>query len=472
MFFNYLILTSVGLTTREQCEQAVLEVTGQKQDGSVKLFDVIGAFDSPRFIFDRDNQRFVLSKATLFTDSADHFTEYFRNRYNYIYQRVLRNPIFANKSVTVKDNSSNKYKLKPLEALYGCNVLMENITVFGMITQIQPGQWYIEDFNGAVRLDLSKVEYGPGLICDGTFVLCDGSYEQDVLYANVISLPPSETASVTRAQFGDINFFGGELTTCAAANQVLVSKEIEDPNAFIVFLSCVHLDNSEVMNKLHILFTGYSKSPPIAFVMCGPFVSPRARVDPCGFLAENLKKLGQLISSVEGLKEKSKFVFVPAMEDAGSLSVYPRPPLLSSVTAGLTKQVKSAIFTTNPCRIQYCTKEIVVFREDLIPKMFKCRVNSPKDNLTHHFTRTLVSAGNLALLPLSTMPVYWQYDHAMSLHPLPNLVIAADNYYPYTEESSGCIVSNPGSFPLSKFNFKVYYPASNEVEDSAISGDF
>lgn len=44
-----------------------------------------------------------------------------------------------------------------------------------------------------------------------------------------------------RAQFGDINFFGGELTTCAAANQVLVSKEIEDPNAFIVsVLICMH----------------------------------------------------------------------------------------------------------------------------------------------------------------------------------------------------------------------------------------
>lgn len=70
-----MFVASVGLTTREQCEQAVLEVTGQKQDGSVKLFDVIGAFDSPRFIFDRDNQRFVLwvEQSTKLTSCSEIF---------------------------------------------------------------------------------------------------------------------------------------------------------------------------------------------------------------------------------------------------------------------------------------------------------------------------------------------------------------------------------------------------------------
>ena len=33
------------------------------------------------------------------------------------------------------------------------------------------------------------------------------------------------------------------------------------------------------------------------------------------------------------------FVFVPAMEDIGSVSIFPRPPLFPSVTASFTKQV-------------------------------------------------------------------------------------------------------------------------------------
>lgn len=72
------------------------------------------------------------SKATLFTDSADHFTEYFRNRYNYIYQRVLRNPIFANKSVTVKDNSSNKYKVEfYVPSIISNNYRLSSLTITG-----------------------------------------------------------------------------------------------------------------------------------------------------------------------------------------------------------------------------------------------------------------------------------------------------------------------------------------------------
>ena len=72
-------------------------------------------------------------------------------------------------------------------------------------------------------------------------------------------------------------------------------------------------------------------------------------------------------------------------------------------------QVKNAVFTTNPCRIQYCTKEIVVFREDLIPKMFRCRVNSPTDDLPEH-----VSCLNLVLdhKLYSCLPPFIVNEHA------------------------------------------------------------
>ena len=47
-----------------------------------------------------------------------------------------------------------------------------------------------------------------------------------------------------------------------------------------------------------------------------------------------------MIASIPNLKDGgTQFVFVPAMGDPGSLSVYPRPPLQPSVTAPFSKQV-------------------------------------------------------------------------------------------------------------------------------------
>ena len=37
------------------------------------------------------------------------------------------------------------------------------------------------------------------------------------------------------------------------------------------------------------------------------------------------------------------------------------------------------------------------------------------------------------------------YTHAMSLYPLPNVIVAADSYYSYTKEYAGCTVLNPVS---------------------------
>lgn len=58
LLFMCVFTVGVGLITRQQCEQAVLEVTGQGRDGTVKLFDVISAFDAPRYIYDREQQKF------------------------------------------------------------------------------------------------------------------------------------------------------------------------------------------------------------------------------------------------------------------------------------------------------------------------------------------------------------------------------------------------------------------------------
>jgi len=56
-------------------------------------------------------------------------------------------------------------------------------------------------------------------------------------------------------------------------------------------------------------------------------------------IVECFKILGKMIAQHPKLKEQTRFIFVPAMDDIGGLAVYPRPPIPPSVTAVLRKQV-------------------------------------------------------------------------------------------------------------------------------------
>lgn len=47
------------------------------------------------------------------------------------------------------------------------------------------------------------------------------------------------------------------------------------------------------------------------------------------------------------------------------------------VTDELKKLVPKAVFATNPCRIQYCTREIVVFRANLVTKFLQGSLYKP-----------------------------------------------------------------------------------------------
>jgi hypothetical protein len=52
-------------------------------------------------------------------------------------------------------------------------------------------------------------------------------------------------------------------------------------------------------------------------------------------------------------------------------------PLPKLITGEFQQKIPSSIFTSNPCRIQYCTQEIVVIREDLVTKMCRNTIHFP-----------------------------------------------------------------------------------------------
>ncbi|CAF4232417.1 unnamed protein product, partial [Rotaria magnacalcarata] len=92
-------------------------------------------------------------------------------------------------------------------------------------------------------------------------------------------------------------------------------------------------------------------------------------------------------------------------------------PLPSSINDILKKRIRHLHLATNPVRIQYCTQEIVIFREDLLQKLCRYCIKLPSDNLPMHLCHTLVTQAHLSPLPVYMTPIYWAYDHALHLYP-------------------------------------------------------
>ncbi|KAB0374771.1 hypothetical protein FD755_013263 [Muntiacus reevesi] len=253
------------------------------------------------------------------------------------------------------------------------------------------------------------------------------------------------TLSKLKAYYGNINFFGGPSNTSVKTSAKLKQLEDENKDAMFVFISDVWLDQVEVLEKLHIMFSGYSPAPPTCFILCGNFSSAPYGKNQVQALKDSLKTLADIICEYPNIHQSSRFVFVPGPEDPGFGSILPRPPFAESITNEFRQRVPFSVFTTNPCRIQYCTQEIIVFREDLVNKMCRNCVRFPSSNLDipNHFVKTVLSQGHLTPLPLYVCPVYWAYDYALRVYPVPDLLVIADKYDPFTLTNTECLCINP-----------------------------
>uniref|UniRef100_A0A3B3YGF5 DNA polymerase epsilon subunit n=1 Tax=Poecilia mexicana TaxID=48701 RepID=A0A3B3YGF5_9TELE len=443
---------------------------------SYNVFNIIGAFDVPRYIYSVERKKFVPISMTshpapglcgLARDKA----ELFRERYTILQQRTYRHELFTPPAIgAAVVEGQNKFQLRTIEALLGSSAKLGEVIVLGMITQLKEGKFYLEDPSGTVQLDMSK--FHNGLYTESCFVLAEGWYEDSVFHVNGFGFPPTESSSATRAYYGNINFFGGPSSTSVKASSKLKQLEEENEDAMFVIVSDVWLDSVEVTEKLNIMFSGYAALPPTCFIFCGNFSSAPYGKTQIKSLRESLKTLADVICSYPSIHSSSRFVFVPGPEDPGPGSILPRPPLAEHITQDFQQRVPGSVFTTNPCRIQYCNQEIIIMREDLVNKMCRNCVRLPNSNLDipNHFVKTVLSQGHLTPLPLYVSPVFWAYDYSLRVYPVPDVIVFADKYDPFSISSTDCLCLNPGSFPRSGFTFKVYYPSNRTVEDSKLQG--
>ncbi len=148
-----------------------------------------------------------------------------------------------------------------------------------------------------------------------------------------------------------------------------------DFGEYMVVLSDVFLDQPKVLQKLSVLFDGYSKAdiPVCMFVFMGNFVSKKL-----GTSSGDLKRLRSyfdglcdVITRYSSLAQHSQFLFLSGPGDSNLSvgNVLPRTGLAPYFTQKLRDKLKHVHFATNPCRVLYYSHEICFFREDLLHRV-------------------------------------------------------------------------------------------------------
>ncbi|EDV51062.1 DNA polymerase epsilon subunit 2 [Drosophila erecta] len=458
---------------RAALEKAINELNRVGLDEGETVFALIDAFTVPRFRYNQRVKKFELDTQPRQLLTAPRMkSDYMQQRYAMLLQKTLRHDLFA--PAVIQDGvgaeaQAKKFKLQFAENLLATSAMKEAV-VLGLLTQLKEGKFYVEDPTGCVQLDLTGARFHAGFFCEGCFVLAEGNYNNGVLKVDGLGFPPAEPANSSRAFFGTANTWGGESAKLLKYSAGLQELERTNTETTIVFLSDVRLDLPVVMDKLRQLFVGYDSCPPQAIVLMGPFTTSTRNHHE---LRHHLDALGGLAAGCEQLRKQTDLILVPSSEDPTAPNILPRAPIPECLAAGLLKAWPRTQLATNPCRLQYCTQQIVVCRLDLMAKFCRNTLHFPEDTsqIEQHFARTIVCQGHLVPIHPIAMPVHWDYDPALWLYPLPDLIVMGDSCQSFSSSQHGCTVLNTGSFVKSKFAFKVYIPATRTIEDSEIPDD-
>ncbi|KAJ5650020.1 DNA polymerase alpha/epsilon subunit B [Penicillium longicatenatum] len=338
----------------------------------------IDAFDLPRLTYNVDKKYFeaIKSKPTLFP-CPSHKTALFRDRYNLVYQRLLRNETFQSslgviRVPSLQRSASNlatqqSYKLTPIANLLGRSG--SSHLLLGLLSTSPTGDLSLIDLTGSVALDLSHARMIPedgAWFAPGMIVLVDGIYEEEemvqgsVLGGNSgvggtigghfvgvsICGPPCERRDISLCTnsrqgsgelsssggFGWVDFLGiGSERAQGARMRKIQEKCLRgEPEAMeapprlkMAVMSEINLDNMRALDALRRVFSTYNDlalaDRPQTFVLIGNFVQ-KAIINGGGRAGsieykEHFDSLAVVLSEFPALLQHSTFVFVPGDND-------------------------------------------------------------------------------------------------------------------------------------------------------------
>lgn len=157
-------------------------------------------------------------------------------------------------------------------------------------------------------------------------------------------------------------------------------KSPESENDTIAVISDIWLDEISTFTRLNKVFLGFLQSGskvPIAVILMGNFISPPNSIH-VNLYIDAFSRLGKLWS--ETLFNKTKLIIVPGPLDPSPIKdILPKPAISNVIQKAFYSQLpgisKSAevfpdiYFTTNPTFVRYCSKQIVIFREDIVNRL-------------------------------------------------------------------------------------------------------
>ncbi|KGO72321.1 DNA polymerase alpha/epsilon, subunit B [Penicillium italicum] len=338
---------------------------------------VIDAFDLPRLTYNVDKKYFeaMKSKPSLFP-SPSYKTALFRDRYNLVYQRLLRNESFQSSLGVVgvpslQRSSSNlahrqSYKLTPIANLLGRSGTSH--LLLGLLAISPTGDLSLVDLTGSVALDLSHARMIPedgAWFAPGMIVLVDGIYEEEEMVKGAalggntgiggaiggqfvgISIcgPPCERRDISLGTsnrhgsgqlsssggFGWVDFLGLGSERAQGARMRRIQEKClrgdqEAPETIrlkVGIMSEVNLDNMKTLDALKKVFSTYNDlslpERPQAFVLIGNFaqkaiISGGGRAGSIEY-KEYFDSLALVLSDFPALLQHSTFVFVPGDND-------------------------------------------------------------------------------------------------------------------------------------------------------------
>lgn len=294
----------------------------------------INAFEQPRMIYNVSKKHFERdpSKPSMMPPAA-HKTALFRNRYNVIHQRLLRNESFQTSAVatakagppSLKRSGSSTvtaqqtYKITPIANLLGRHG--SHHMLLGLLSVSPTGTLTINDLTGTITLDLTQASSIPedsAWFTPGMIVLVDGIYEEEEesvgkglgassgiggtiggrFQGFFIGQPPCEKRKATLGVsgpdggqdntigggFGWIDFLGVGSERAVGSKMRKVeqrilrhaSAETDVPGRDrVVVLGELNLDQPRALQALHKILTLYAAEPeghsPMTFVLTGNF---------------------------------------------------------------------------------------------------------------------------------------------------------------------------------------------------------
>lgn len=401
-------------------------------------------------------------------------------RYDLTQQRILRHSLFRPNSLS--SQSSSHAKLTPIESLLGkkrasSNQHARQHLLLGLLTQLDEGHYYLEDPTGRVRVSFAHATAVDGFfVTEQCLLLVEASFRDDVLYVHRVGGPLLEqrqtTLSALQQQVSHPHF---ELRTTS-------ETAYEDPAPSFVLLSDLRIDQPAVVQRLEGLLASYEAQDSLEdlplFVLMGSFAAtPEDAPEAVAELIATLAKFPLL-------SQHAHFVIVPGSHDTQAGVVPYSPISKGKISNRLANKVANFHLASNPCRINWGRqgrrREMVVFCYDLLQLFLQHHLTiQTTSNKTHiesrmeegvndhtngddrphvRLVKTILDQGHL--VPMPTVPKFWNYDHALRLYPLPDaLVLGGDPVLlsrGMDEVYGDCQVVHPGS--MTQHQYAVYRP--------------